>query len=214
MSGIKALLNLYAIEDMPHKRWDMSRWDDFFDRAMREMAKERVVRDVGGARPFHKGMAKYRELFAGCDYKTVDIDPEAKPDIVGDIHNLSGITDGSVDGVICRSVLEHVEDPMKAVSELRRILRDGGKLYAFVPFVWPYHGSGYKDYWRFTRDGVELLFRDFSKVEIEPVRGTFGSMAINLPAALFVALDPIASMLDNGRSRKATCTGFNVFAIK
>ncbi len=191
----------------------MSRWDEFFDRAMREIAKEKVVRDVGGAKPFHKGMSKYRELFAGCDYKTVDIDADAKPDIVGDIHHLD-IPDSSVDAVICRSVLEHVEDPVKAVSEMRRILRKGGKLYAFIPFVWPYHGSGYKDYWRFTRDGAELLFRDFSSAEIEHVRGTFGSMAVNLPAALFVALDPIASLLDNGLSRKATCTGFNVFAIK
>jgi len=197
----------------PHERWAMSRWDDFFDRAMREISKEKVVRDVGGAKPFHKDMAKYGELFAGCDYKTVDIDPDAKPDIVGDIHNLD-IPDGSVDAVICRSVLEHVENPIKAVSELRRILRDGGKIYASVPFVWPYHGSGYKDYWRFTRDGVELLFKDFSKVEIEHVRGLLGSAMQLLPPPASNVLVPFGAIVDNAVGRKKVAAAFNVFAVK
>jgi len=191
----------------------MNRWDAFFDRAMHEIAKEKVVRDVGGAKPFHKDMAKYRELFAGCDYKTVDVDAKAKPDIVGDIHNL-GIPSDSVDAVICRSVLEHVEDPRKAVSELRRILRKGGKIYVSVPFIHPYHGSTYKDYWRFSRDGVELLFRDFSKVEIEHVRGFFGSLAILFPPPASYVLVPLGSWVDGFIGRRNIASGFNVYAEK
>lgn len=191
----------------------MNKWDEFFDKAMREIAKEKVVRDIGGAKPFHKDMAKYRELFTGCDYKTVDVDPDAKPDIAGDIHGLD-IPDESVDAIVCRSVLEHVENPIKAVSEMRRILRTGGKIYASVPFVWPYHGSGYKDYWRFTRDGVELLFRDFSKVEIEHVRGLLGSTLQLLPPPASNVLVPFGSVVDNAIGRKKVAAGFCIFAIK
>ena len=191
----------------------MNRWDAFFDRAMREIAKERVVRDIGGAKPFHKDMAKYRGIFRDCDYKTVDVDPASKPDIVGDIHNL-GISSGSVDAVICRSVLEHVEDPKKAVSELRRILKKGGKLYVTVPFIHPYHGSGYKDYWRFSRDGVELLFRDFKKVKIEHVRGFFGSLAILFPPPFSNVLVPAGSWADGFIGRKKIASGFCIYAEK
>src|SRR5262245_39719920 len=51
----------------------------------------------------------------GTKLISVDIDPDAKPDIVGDVHDLHMIPDNSADGVFTSSVLEHVRDPWKAV---------------------------------------------------------------------------------------------------
>ena len=53
-------------------------------------------------------------------------------------------------------MLEHVPEPQLAVKEMHRVLRKGGKIFAYVPFLHGCHGvQNYKDYYRFTRDGVE-----------------------------------------------------------
>ena len=41
--------------------------------------------------------------------------------------------DGSVDMIFCNHVLEHVSDHMRALSELHRILRKGGRLIISFP---------------------------------------------------------------------------------
>lgn len=113
-----------------------------------------TVLDVGGGSRFMKGMKKYQDIFSKLVYKTMDVSADYAPDIVGDIHAIP-LADGSVDAVICRSVLEHVRHPEQAVHEMIRILKPGGLLYIQVPSTYPYHarvGHGaYPDYWRFLK---------------------------------------------------------------
>lgn len=45
---------------------------------------------------------------------------------------------GSVDVVISRSVLEHIEDPITVYKEVHRILKPGGKFIFITPNVWSY----------------------------------------------------------------------------
>ena len=42
--------------------------------------------------------------------------------------------DATIDIVICHHTLEHVTSPIAALSEMRRLLRPGGKLLLFTPF--------------------------------------------------------------------------------
>jgi ubiquinone/menaquinone biosynthesis C-methylase UbiE len=46
----------------------------------------------------------------------------------GDAHSLP-FPDNSFDVVYCRYVLEHVADPVRALKEMRRVLRTGGRAY-------------------------------------------------------------------------------------
>jgi len=117
----------------------MNRWEKFFDECIREIAKEDIVLDIGSGYPFQKEMGKYKQLFKNSRYYSLDYTTQYKPDIVGDIHNLP-LRDGQIDAVICKAVLEHVPEPQRAVKEMYRILRDGGKLFANIPFLYPYHG--------------------------------------------------------------------------
>jgi SAM-dependent methyltransferase len=73
------------------------------------------------------------------------------------------LPDGSVDGILCEMVLEHVPDARGAIREFLRVLRPGGRLYVAVPFLWPYHASP-DDYWRWTTTGVEREFSAFETV--------------------------------------------------
>lgn len=57
----------------------------------------------------------------------------AEADLKLDIQD-TGLPDNSYDVIFCNHVLEHVDDYMKALRELRRILRPGGVLICSFPF--------------------------------------------------------------------------------
>jgi SAM-dependent methyltransferase len=59
--------------------------------------------------------------------------------------------------VFCLSVLEHCRQPFAMAENLTRLLAPGGKICLGVPFAWKFHGYP-SDYWRFTQEGVKLLF--------------------------------------------------------
>jgi SAM-dependent methyltransferase len=153
-------------------------------RAIEDIARRGgLIVDAGGAAPFTKGLAPFRDRFTGADYKTLDYDAATEPDIVGDIHQLP-FEDDSVDGFICRSVLEHVRDPRRAVAEMHRSLRPGGAALITVPSIYPYHArpGAYPDYWRFFDDGMRSLLEDFGSVEIEAVGGPATAAVMFTPA--------------------------------
>ena len=71
------------------------------------------------------------EKLAG--YKTVDIDPNTRPDIVADACNMKMIKTSSVDEIFCGHVLEHIPDQLKAMKEFHRVLKANGRLNLIVP---------------------------------------------------------------------------------
>ena len=162
----------------------MSLWEKFFDQKIRSIAEGSEIIDLGGAEGFIKILAPYKSLFKNTRYRSIDISPESKPDIVGDIHNLP-LQDGSIDGILCISVLEHIERPEIAFNEMYRILKPGGKCLIYVPFLFPYHAREgeyhYKDYYRYTKDGLRYLSRQFSTIEICPVMLFFETWFYLLP---------------------------------
>ncbi len=83
--------------------------------------------------------------------------------MVGDGHQLP-FKDEVFDAVILEAVLEHVINPKEVVSEVHRVLRPDGRIYAGVPFIQGYHASP-ADYQRYTVRGLENLLSDFQKTE-------------------------------------------------
>jgi SAM-dependent methyltransferase len=67
-------------------------------------------------------------------YVTADLSMEGVDDKV-DIMDMKIYADNSVDFFICSHVLEHVQDDRKALSELFRILKNGGRGILMVPIV-------------------------------------------------------------------------------
>jgi SAM-dependent methyltransferase len=86
-----------------------------------------------------------------------------RADMIADSHDLPFQTE-SFDAVVCQSVLEHVADPYRCVSEIYRVLRPGGIVYAEIPFMQQVHGRAY-DFTRFTLGGLRRLFRRFELVD-------------------------------------------------
>ncbi|MBU6415092.1 methyltransferase domain-containing protein [Patescibacteria group bacterium] len=145
--------------------------------------KKRIIDIGGGLRVLQGRGNRYDEsrqwiipYLKNVDYKILDPVSDYHPDIVGDIHHLP-FHDNSEDAFICIAVLEHVENPARAIQEMRRALKPGGYCLLYVPFLYYYHAETgyYKDYWRFTDDAIRFLARDFSRVEIQAVRGALGT---------------------------------------
>jgi ubiquinone/menaquinone biosynthesis C-methylase UbiE len=81
--------------------------------------------------------------------------------------------DAVFDGVVLTEVLEHCVNPPAAVGEVFRVLKPGGLLLVTSPFLWPDHRTDdYKDYWRFTEQGWQLLLGAFTDVQITPCAWT------------------------------------------
>ena len=168
------------------------------------------ILDLGGGSGFMKQLSGYR---GALNYKSVDNVVKYNPDILSDISNLTMIDNESVDGVICKAALEHCKEPHRVVSEIYRVLKSGGKAFVYVPFLYAYHGNkDYKDYFRFTRDGLEYLFRKFSVVEIESVRGRIETWLYLIPIKLVRKLSPLIRVIDRKSFNQAS--GFNVWIMK
>ena len=124
------------------------------------------VLDVGGR------IQPYRDLLRGrCDdYVAVDPQIEGLADAVAVAENLP-FADQCFDLVICTQVMSYVDNPFRAVSEMHRVLKDGGVLFLSAPAHCPqYHDER----WRFLRDGLELLLASFDEVDISPEVSSFG----------------------------------------
>lgn len=191
----------------------------FIENALKAIAQERVVLDVGGGRRFDKWLAPYASWFKDCDYRTFDVDSTTGADVIGDIHQLP-LADESVDAVICSSVLEHVRDPHGAMREVVRILRPGGKLYLYVPSLYPYHArpGHYPDYWRFFEDTVHDLCTPFRETHIHKQGGYFLALSFFVPFQhrLRFILTPLADFLDGvfRTHTRSTTAGYYVYAVK
>ena len=61
------------------------------------------------------------------EFVTLDIRPQFKPTIIGDIQDCPQIPDKSFDGVIMSGVFEFLQEPKKAFVEIYRVLKDSGK---------------------------------------------------------------------------------------
>jgi ubiquinone/menaquinone biosynthesis C-methylase UbiE len=67
------------------------------------------------------------------------------------------------DFVISDQVIEHIEQPGKAISESYRVLKAGGLAIHTTCFINYIHCCP-NDFWRFSPDALRLLCRDFSEI--------------------------------------------------
>lgn len=198
-------------------------WDLFFEEKMKKIFSEKkLIIDIGGGlridsqkqnRAEQNGWL--REYIEKVEYKILDKVPDYHPDIVGDIHDLP-LEDNSVDAIICIAILEHVEEPQKAVKEMYRVLKPGGYCYIYVPFLYYYHPMPgyYGDFYRFTIDGLRYMTRDFKEVETQNVRGALATVANLIP--FFSKRTGFFEMLDRwvGKEGSNQSSGYGVFCIK
>jgi len=115
----------------------------------------KLVLDIGsGNRPVSEGFEKAIKL---------DIDVNAKVDVVGDAHCIP-FNNGVFDLAWVGGVFEHIKNPHKVIDEINRVLKERGYIYIEIPFFQRIHGAP-EDYQRFTISGLKELCSRFQKIK-------------------------------------------------
>lgn len=120
--------------------------------------KPGIVLDAGSR------LSPYRKYIPHTRYIRLDNDEKTHPDICCDVHEIKWQSD-FFDIVIATEILVLCYDPEKVIDEIYRVLKPKGICILSTRFM---HKSNTdpKDYYRFTKDSLNYLFRKFSKVEI------------------------------------------------
>ena len=203
-------------------------WDEFYKAKLTHiLSNTRSLLDVGGGLRIDPSRNNrvdernhwIREIIKARNiaYKILDYVDTYHPDIVGDIQNLP-LADASQEAIVCNAVLEHVENPSRAAGEMYRVLKKGGYCFVYVPFLYYYHAEGgyYGDYWRFTPDALRAMFKPFSVIEIQPVRGALETLTKLTPLGKWSFFANVAYLLDcaTGKLHSKQVSGYFVYLQK
>lgn len=145
-----------------------------------QYASGRLI-DIGcGQKPYAELTKRYVTEHVGVDHSG---SPHGKHnvDLLGTAYAIPAV-DESFDSALCTAVLEHLEEPEQALRECNRVLKPGGVAIYSVPFIWHLHEEP-RDFYRFTKYGLEYLFRKtgFDVIEIKALSGfwvTFGQLSV------------------------------------
>ena len=133
--------------------------------------------DIGcGEKPYAEMVKPYVTKHIGVDHQDTFHD-KSNIDRLGTAYDIPA-EDGEFDSAICTAVLEHLEEPDKAIAECNRVLKTGGYAIYTVPLFWHLHEEP-RDFYRYTKYGLKYLFEKngFEFIELKPLSGfwvTFG----------------------------------------
>jgi SAM-dependent methyltransferase len=111
------------------------------------------------------GTRPYDDLFpAAARHIGLDIvgNPYGVADVVSD--EFLPFEDASFDLVTCIEAFHYVEDPVRALAEIRRVLRPGGTVLISIPFVWEYNRTILEH--RYTGPELTALLDGWDDVEL------------------------------------------------
>ena len=190
---------------------------DFRSQILKEILEYDTVLDIG------KAMRDKHSKINAKKIETLDVNDFGDyPDIICDIcSDINGLQN-KYDKIICLAILEHVYNPFKAIDNLKKMLKDNGTIYGYVPYLFYYHAPKdlkFQDYFRFSKDALAYLFKDFKEIELYPVRGRI-STPLNIMFAgrwkKYIEKNKLNIFLDKFVSNEKNlkqCSGFN-FIVK
>lgn len=98
-----------------------------------------------------------------------------KATVIGDLCNLSTLTENSVDCFICTQTFNFIYNFKDAIKGSHYILKPGGTLLATLACMSPiskYDAERWGDYWRFTPQSAHKVFSEIfseNKIEVVPL---------------------------------------------
>ena len=192
---------------------------DFRNEIIKNINSEDIILDIG------KGMREKYEKIQSKSKETLDVNEfKNYPDIMFDLcDELDPVLKERYDKIICLAILEHVYNPFLAVDNLKSMLKENGTIFGYVPYLFYYHAPNdlkFQDYFRFSKDALIYLFKDFSEFKLYPIRGRL-STPLNILFEgrwkRYMEKTPINIFLDkffSDEKNTKQCSGFNFIAKK
>ena len=204
----KAKINNYYIKN----------FENFRETIIKNIFSTDEVLDIG------KSMRGYFNKINSTNITTLDVNKfEDYPDIMFDLcDELPENFYNKYDKIVCIAILEHVYNPFKAIENLKKMLKDQGTIFGYVPYLYKYHAPNnlkFQDYFRFSKDALAYLFKDFKEIELFPVRGRVSApLNILIPNFLKKTLEKfkvniLVDKLSSDRINSIQCSGYN-FIVK
>ena len=115
-------------------------------------------------------------------------------DIQADLSKNLPLEDDSFDTILLTSVLEHIPNPEHLFSEMKRILKNDGKLILQVPFLYWLHEQP-NDYYRYTQFALER-FCKINELKILSLQttGSFIEVITDILSKLFCQVPLIGNI--------------------
>lgn len=151
--------------------------------AAESYARGRLV-DIGcGSKPWRGAFAPYVSEHIGVDH----VDSKRRPgsvDVIAGAYEIP-LEDGYAETILMSAVLEHLEQPARALAEAHRLLAPGGHVILTAPLFWPLHELP-RDFFRYTPNGLRFLLEEagFRPVEVIPLSGVWTTISLELSYAL------------------------------
>jgi SAM-dependent methyltransferase len=116
--------------------------------------KKYRILDLGcGEKPYYPLFKNWAAEYIGIDIYAGDL---------RGIGEFLPFRNNSFDLIISTQTLEHVNDPLKVISEISRVLTPGGIIILSTHGIWYNHG----DHWRWTESGLLKIFSSYFQVKI------------------------------------------------
>lgn len=135
---------------------------------IRSLQMSGIVLDLGC------GESPYVSLWSHLRVVGVDIHTGPGVKVVADAHDLP-FKDRSFDVVLAIELLEHLVEPRRAVGEMMRILRPGGRCVLSTRFCYPIHGAPH-DYFRFSEFALRYFFAEWEIAELNSDTNTLATL--------------------------------------
>lgn len=163
-------------------RIQVNRYESYrlLEQAQREVPAGAHVLDAGA------GEGQYKPYFNHTRYVGLDLAVGdnswnyAKLDVLGDLRHLP-FAENSFEAAVCIQTLEHVNEPMRVINEIGRVLKPAGRLYLSAPMSWHQHQKPH-DYFRYTSFGFRYLLEQSGMrvLDMRPMGGYFWFLSFNL----------------------------------
>ncbi|EHQ07536.1 class I SAM-dependent methyltransferase [Leptonema illini] len=213
--------------------------DLFWLRTIQRVGHGCRVLDLGGKKDNKRGYFHIEKVRPDLAVQYVNIDEKTNPDFLCSVYDLK-IGSESYDAVMLSEVLEHLDQPEKALSEAFRVLKPGGNLLICTPFLFHKHADPddfgrYTDSWYrvklsrlgFTSVHVEnqgrlwsvlamyckLLSGIFRGLDSKPWKKKIACRLVNIGFRALWKIEGSGFLDDNGIVKGAT-TGYGVVAVK
>lgn len=143
------------------------------------------VLNIGCGPSFGFGMTNLGETIL---HKMINLDIKitSLTNVVGDAISLPFLNN-QFDGVVMQATLQYPKDPVLVAKEIHRVLKPGGYVYIEAPFFEPFYPH-HDDRYRFTKRGLQELFKEFQEIECKINQGPASTLALTLVEFLVILL--------------------------